>query len=155
MTATTATLNGTLNPLAAGEPGSYQFSYAPSESLECAGGSAAPLAPAAAFGAEKELVEVPLTELQPNREYAVCLTAFSLFFNEPSAPSPAVAFKTSAAAPNVDAESTSAVTSTAATLEAQVNPNNESTTYTFEYSTEQSGGVLQGTVVKVEGAGPA
>ncbi len=152
VTPTTATLNGVLNPGGASEGGSYQFSYAPSEALECAGGGVAPLSPALSVGAASEAVSAPVTELQPNREYAVCLTAFSLFFNEPSAPSPAVSFKTPAAAPSVDTESTSAVSSTAATLEAQVNPNNESTSYAFEYSTEQSGGVLGGTIVTVPAA---
>ncbi len=154
VTATTATLNGVLNPGGASEGGSYQFSYAPSTELACAGGGVAPLSPALSLGAASEAVSVPVTELHPGTEYAVCLTAFSLFFNEPSAPSAAVSFKTPAAAPSIDTESTSAVTSTAATLEAQVNPNNESTTYSFEYSTEQTAGVLQGTIEKVEGAGP-
>ena len=151
ITATTATLNGVLNPGGESEGGSYQFSYAPSET-ECAGGGVAPLSPALSVGAASEAVSTPVTGLQPKTEYAVCLTAFSLFFNEPSAPSPAETFTTPAAAPSIDGESTSAVTSTTATLEAQVNANNEATTYVFEYSTEQSAGVLQGTIVTVPAA---
>ena len=152
ITATSATLNGVLNPGGESEGGSYQFSYAPSSELACAGGGVAPLSPALSVGAASEAVSAPVTGLQPKTEYAVCLTAFSLFFNEPSEPSDAVTFTTPAAAPSVDGESTSAVTSTAATLEAQVNANNESTTYVFEYSTEQSAGVLQGTIVTVPAA---
>ncbi len=80
ITPTTATLNGVLNPHALGAPGSFQFSYAPSETLECANGSLAPVPPSLAVGgAEKEAVSTPVTELQPNRKYAVCLTAFSFF----------------------------------------------------------------------------
>jgi hypothetical protein len=153
VTATTATLNGTLNPGAPGLPGSFQFSYAPSETLECGGGSLAPLSPAFAVGTEKEAVSTPVSELQPDKEYAACLTAFSLTA-EPSSPSPVVSFKTPAAKPSIDSESASSVTSSAATLEAQINPENQSTTYTFEYSEQEKAGVLEGTIEKVPGSGP-
>ncbi len=44
-------------------------------------------------------------------------------------------FTTQPAAPKVDGESASAITSTDATLEAQVNPNNQPTNYYFQYGT--------------------
>jgi hypothetical protein len=147
--ATSAVLHGVLNPNAKGEPGSYQFSYLPS-ATECVPGALAPSFPSFAFGIEKEAAETTVTGLQPSREYAFCLIAYSVLgAAEPSAPSPAVAFKTLPAVPAVDGESVSGVSSTAATLEAQVNANNQSTTYSFEYSTEQSGGVLGGAIVTV------
>ncbi|MFI4972069.1 MAG: hypothetical protein ACHP7H_05275, partial [Hyphomicrobiales bacterium] len=152
ITATTATLNGVLNPLAPGLPGSYQFSYAPSETDECTPGALAPPSPALALGVEKEAVSAPVTELQPNREYALCLTAFSL--SAEPASGAAVPFKTLPAKPKVDSETASSVTSTAATLEAQVNPNNQATSFVFEYATKATGEVLEGTIVKLAGASP-
>ncbi|HEV3047026.1 MAG TPA: hypothetical protein VGY13_06650 [Solirubrobacteraceae bacterium] len=149
VTATTATLHGVLNPGATGLPGSYQFSYAPSESGECAGGALAPSSPALALGAEREAVSAAVGELQPHKEYAVCLTAFSLAA-EP-AMGAAVPFKTAAAKPDVEAESAAVSDSTAA-LRASVNPENEATTFVFEYSSKgKEGGALEGAVVKLPG----
>jgi hypothetical protein len=154
ITATTATLEGALNPNAPGQPGSYQFSYAPS-ATECTGEGAVldPASPEFAMGAEKEAKSVTVTGLEPNREYAFCLIAYSLSF-EPSEPSVAVPFKTRPAKPSILDEKAS-VSSTAATLEAQVDPNNESTSYVFEYSAKGKAGAgekLEGTIVKLKDA---
>lgn len=153
ITATSARLHGVLNPGKAGEPGSYQFSYAPSAS-ECAPGTLDPEAPALAMGAEKEEKSVTVTGLEPNREYAFCIVAYSLSA-QPSRGA-AVPFKTLALAPAVTlgSERASEVTSTGARLEAQVNPNNEATSYVFEYSTSKAAGKLMGTIVKVADTGP-
>jgi hypothetical protein len=59
-----------------------------------------------------------------------------------------------AAAPGVEGEAASSVTATGATLEAQVNPNNQSTTYDFEYSTSATGETLNTPVTTLAGAGP-
>jgi hypothetical protein len=59
-----------------------------------------------------------------------------------------------AEAPAIASESASAVNSTEATLEAQVNPDNQSTTYTFEYSTSATGETLNAPVTSLAGAGP-
>jgi len=59
------------------------------------------------------------------------------------------------AAPIVASESFSGLTSTDAKLEAKVNPNFQETSYHFEYSTQATGEVLEGTVMSVEGAPPA
>jgi hypothetical protein len=53
--------------------------------------------------------------------------------------------------PTVDGESTAAITETAATLEAQVNPNGLQTTYAFEYSTTEAAGQLAGSITTVKG----
>ena len=82
-----------------------------------------------------------LTGLEPDREYAFCIIAYSLAA-EPSQGA-VVPFKTLPLAPAVEHESAS-VSSTAATLEAQVNPENQETTFSFEYATEEKGGVLEG-----------
>jgi hypothetical protein len=153
ITATTATLNGLLNPTAPGTPGSYQFSYAQS-ATECTPGTVAPESPELAMGTEKEAKSLTVTNLEPNRQYAFCIVSYSLFGVTEPAFGSAVPFKTLTAKPAVDAESTSAVSSTAATLEAQLNPNNQESTYLFEYSTKEKTGVLEGTIVKVPGSGP-
>jgi phosphodiesterase/alkaline phosphatase D-like protein len=135
VTATTATLHGVLNPGEAGEAGSYQFSYAVSEAGECSPGTLAPASPVAAAGVEKEAKSVAVTGLEPSREYAFCIIASSLSA-EPSQ-GVALSFKTPPAPPAVDGESVSAG-STDATLEARVNPNNQETTYSFEYGTSST-----------------
>jgi hypothetical protein len=151
-TATTATLNGLLNPNAPGQPGSYQFDYAPAEFGACnAAGLVAPASPAFATGNEKEAVSTPLTGLEANREYLFCVVAFSLSA-EPSSGA-ALTFKTHPAPPKIDGE-TAAVSSTKATLEAQINPNNEATNFTVEYATKATGEKLEGTIVEVNGAAP-
>jgi hypothetical protein len=158
-TTSSATLHGVLNPgaTAKGEPGSYQFSYAPS-ATECgAPGTLDPSSPAFATGAAKEAVSVTVTGLEPNREYAFCLVAYSLVgVTEPSYGA-AVPFKTHALPPEYTAssEKASGIDATGATLEANLNPNNEETDYTFEYSEKENAGELEGTIVKVSGVLPA
>jgi hypothetical protein len=155
VTATTAVLHGVLNPLNAGQPGSYQFDYAPAETGGCIGNDVAPASPALAMGAEGEAEEVTVTGLESNKEYLFCVVAFSL--SAERADGAAVSFKTLPLKPTVDSEAAAGVSSTAATLEAQVDPNNESTAFTFEYSTQGKTGPgekLEGTIVKVIGENP-
>jgi hypothetical protein len=154
ITATTATLHGVLDPNNTGEAGSYAFSYEPSSLLapECgAPGTLAPSSPVADAGVEGEAKTVALTGLEPNKEYAFCIVAYSLSA-EPSYGT-AVPFTTLPLAPKVDGE-TAAVTATTSTFEAQINPNNEQTTYTFEYATKEKTGALEGTIVKIPDAEP-
>jgi hypothetical protein len=146
VTATTATLNGELNPGAGGEAGEYDFTYKQS-ATECTEGSIAPEPPGAALGAEKEAVSVSLTGLEPSRPYTSCVVATHEGESSSGAP---LTFKTLGAKPTVDSESSSGVTSTGATLEAQVNPNNQETTYVFEYATNEA---LAG-ATSVAGASP-
>jgi hypothetical protein len=152
ITATGATLHGVLNPGGPSEGGSYRFSYKQS-ATECEpGGTFFPVSPALALGKAKEAVSVTVTGLEPNKEYTFCVIAYSLGggVSEPAAGA-AVPFKTLPLPPTLGVEK-ALVTSTAATLEAELNPNNEPTNYTFEYSTTESGGVLTGTIVKLKGA---
>ena len=151
VTATSATLHGLLNPGAASEGGSYQFAYAPSATECTSAGTFDPASPALALGGEKEAESVTVKGLEPSREYAFCIVAYSLSSGlaEPSYGA-VVPFKTLALPPAVDHESAS-VASTAATLEAQVNPENQETTFSFEYATGETAGALSGTVVKLNG----
>ena len=74
-----------------------------------------------------------VTELQPNKKYEFCLVAF----NEGAGQSTVgneVSLTTEPAPPKVDSQSASA-NSTEATLEAQVNPNNQETHAHLQYST--------------------
>jgi phosphodiesterase/alkaline phosphatase D-like protein len=136
VTGTTATLNGELNPSAAYlEEEEYEFAYAPSSS-ECTGGLVAPEPAATALGHVKEDVFRDVTGLEGNTEYAFCVVAIHTPLGE--APEPAygspLTFKTSPIAPKVDGVGSSGVTSSEATIEAQVNPENQpSTSCEFEY----------------------
>ena len=155
-TATTAVLHGVLNPDAPGEAGSYEFSYEPSSAVapECnTGATLAPASPVADAGAQGEAETLTVKGLEPSREYAFCIVAYSLAggLAEPAF-GVAVPFTTLPEAPAVDIE-TATVTSTAATLEAQVNANNQETMYSFEYATKGKTGAgekLEGTVTKLE-----
>jgi len=140
VTATTATLEGVLDPHAVskGEPGSYQFDYAPSETDACTGGSVAPASPVFATGEKAEKVSVGLTKLEPNKEYDFCVVAYGLSgFAEPFAGA-AVPFKTLPAPPTAATEPATGVKAEEAHLEGLVNPNNESTKCEFEYGTDPS-----------------
>jgi phosphodiesterase/alkaline phosphatase D-like protein len=152
-TTTTATLHGVLNPGTLSEPpesGSYQFDYAPAETGGCTGSSVVPASPTLALGAAKEKVEAAATGLESHKQYLFCVVAYSLTA-EPSQGA-AVPFETLPAPPKVDSESASAVGPSGATLETQVNPNNEHTNYIFEYSEKEKAGKLEGMIVKVDGA---
>jgi len=130
VTGTTATLHGELNPGVSAEAG-FHFDY--NRNGECAEGTATPDgAPVTGKGVK---VSEALTGLEANSEYNFCIVATHLEGEvTESTPGPALSFKTLAAAPVLASESSSALTPFAATLEAQVNPENETTTScVFEY----------------------
>jgi FlaG/FlaF family flagellin (archaellin) len=149
ITATTVTLEGVLNPKKAGEAGTYEFLFRISPG-ECEGERSSPVEPAVGHLGEK--VTANVSELQPNATYTFCLLAHNAA-GEATVGNP-VPFTTKPAPPKVDSESVSAVTPAKATLEAQVNPNNEKTAYFFEYSTSEAE-VLAGKGAVVSGAPPA
>jgi hypothetical protein len=146
---TTATFLGHLSPLNETVATQYHFLYG-------LGGCTEKETPSeeAGTGAGTELVAnpAPVTELQPNAEYDVCLVTNNESGSQESAPVP---FKTLAAPPGIANQKHTAVTETGATLEAGINPNNQETNYVFEYSTSESGGELSGTIVSVPAAPPA
>lgn len=145
VTTTTATLHGVLNPAASAKV-RWSFAYSPEQfGPECFD----------AFRTAEEEVEgealpetVELTELEANRKYTACLTASN---EEGETRGNEVSFQTPPAPPKVDAES-AAVTPVGATLEAQINANNEKTAYFFEYSSSEAE-VLAGKGTKLPGAG--
>ncbi len=147
ITTTTAILHGELNPNKPGEPSEWLFLYTPSSTAECEG-TLLPEPFGVALGHEKEAVEVEATSLQPNQTYSFCLGELGEEFVRSST----LMFKTLPADPSLFGGSTkaSAVTPFAATLEAQVYPNNQETTYSFEYATNEA---LTGAET-IPGAGP-
>ncbi len=146
----TAKLKGVLNPGGPGEAGSYEFLYKLS-ATECQGEGESSTGTAPAPGAQEEPVSAEFG-LQPSETYSFCLLAR----NEAgeTAVSSIETFTTASVPPAVDAEGVESVNGTAATLVAQINPNNQETTYEFEYSTQATGETLEGTITKVSGAGP-
>ncbi len=134
VTATSATLGGTLNPGASAKAGWYFF-Y--STEISCLIGQAATAQEPEVEGqALAEHVEV--TGLQPSKTYQVCMVAT----NEAGEATPSaneVSFTTLAAPPGVEGEGVSGVTVSEARLEATVNANNQEVTKCeFQYGTEAS-----------------
>jgi NHL repeat len=141
VTATTAVLHGELTPPTAKLE--YHFEY--NLGTSCTGGSRT-------SGEEGEgKVSQEVTGLEPSAQYTFCFVSENAFGPTLGPPE---RFTTAPAPPQVDGESASGATSTSATLEAQVNPNNQETTYSFEYSTTETAGTLDPPIVTVNGASP-
>ncbi len=136
--ATTATLDGVLNPGAPGNAGTYEFFYRQS-ATECElEGAPEKSTPAkAAAGGKGEAAKAEVTGLLPGMQYTFCLLAYNTA-EEASAPSAPVTFTTPAVAPTIESEFgdfATDVASTSATLGAEINPGGAETTYHFEYGT--------------------
>jgi hypothetical protein len=157
LTTTTARLNGVLNPGAAGEVGTFEFHYRPNGS-ECQGegeGRSAPEPPGATTGEKEEPVSAVagtgiVGPLSPGTVYSACVLAINSEGH--AVEGKPVQFTTRSVPPVLIGESSSPK-ATSARLEATLVPGG-ATTYSFEYSTEESGGKLTGTIVKVSGAAP-
>jgi hypothetical protein len=128
--ATTAMLNGVLNPGAAGGAGTYEYLYRAS-ATECEGGSVAPEPAGIALGLAKEPVSTELMGLTPHTQYAFCLLARNAA--EETTIGPAVTFTTSVEAPMITEESVTEISSSSATFNARINPGGADTKYRFEY----------------------
>ncbi len=158
VTATTAELEGVLNPSKAGEAGSYEFHYkafslASSPTEECNEAST-PEPAGATTGAKEEKVTATASNLQPNARYVFCLTARNKAGEEVTAGAPYIGnvlstFQTSTAPPKIDEQGQHSITTNGLLLQAKVNANNEETTYRFEYSTSKATVEnSEGTIVK-------
>ncbi len=127
---TTAKLTGTVNPLV-GDVDSWYFEY--NEGNACTGGPTTPVE-----GPMKVLDQPVLgmaERLRAGTKYTFCLVVQ----NEVGATTGnAVSFTTAAPVPTIAEESIVNVTSSAATLQAQINPQGAETTYLFEYGTTAS-----------------
>lgn len=138
VTGYTATFHGILNPNTErkAEPGTYDFLYQASEA-EC-GEEAGPLThttvtPAA--GEKKESVSTEVTGLLPLTTYTFCVRVLNeepTFDGVTGAP---ITFTTPAAPPAITQEPATAVTSTEATVSAEINPGGVMASYKLEYGT--------------------
>jgi len=148
ITETSASLRAELNPKAkAAVPVEYLFLYARSPS-ECTEGAVAPEAPVKTVGNPKEVVSVPVTGLEPSREYAFCVLTINNAGE--SALGLAVTFKTLPAPPAVEGESVAGVKADEARLEGVLNPHNQVTECKMRYGIDPS--LVTGTTVLCEPA---
>ena len=125
VTATTATLTGTLNPN--GTQTTYHFEYGPTEAY----GTKIPVPDASApAGTSAESVSATLSGLEPNTTYYFRLAAadgYGYLYGEKAE------FTTETAAPIATTGQASEVQPGNATLNATVNPEHAQTTYDFQY----------------------
>ncbi len=128
---TSATLNGSLEHVP-GEPLSWFFRYGRGSS--CTAGRKQTDRELIAEGETGLLHEhATIAELEPETEYTVCLSDEGA----EGAPdvSDAASFETEGLAPEVGSVAVSQLTPFGAVFESSVNPQNEATTYRFEYAT--------------------
>jgi hypothetical protein len=145
LTASSATLNGVLNPRHEGIAGTYQFSYRRSPTAcRGAGAIASPESPEAA-GSASAAESVEATGLLPGATYTFCLIAYTEEGGVPhEAVGAPVTFTTSPLAPTIEsaAEPFTNVGSSSAILHAVIDPNGLLTTYVFEYGPNLAYGSL-------------
>ncbi len=134
-TGTTATFNGELTPGLVTEKVAYHFAYSAGSTAACT--ESGLTAPAEPFpeAEDNEKVSEPVTGLEASTEYTVCLIAANPAEPAESMRGTSVKFKTPASKPVVESQSASGVTPLDATLDGQVNPENQETTYHLEYAT--------------------
>jgi hypothetical protein len=134
VTATSAVLEGTLNPGVSAKDGWF-FDFSNPGGSSCAEGPATALEPEVTGEALPEHTEA--TGLEPSMKYLFCMVARNEA-GETERSANEVSFTTSPSAPTVDGQSESSVTPFDATLEGLVNPNNQETTYHLEYATDSA-----------------
>ncbi len=135
VTATSANLEGILNPGGTAKAGWYFF-YG--TEISCLiGPAASPQEPEVQGQALAESVEV--TGLEPSATYRFCMVATNQA-GESTPSANEASFTTLAAPPGLEGETSSGVNSTAATFEAQVNPNNQVTSCAIEYGSTNAYG---------------
>jgi hypothetical protein len=140
VTGESAELHGTLT--SGSEKVHFSFSYAKGSSCSGPGATTTTAGEAESNSPESAVV----TGLQPSAEYTFCLDAANAFGTRHGSER---SLKTEGLPPVLGGEGQSAVTQTGATLEAQVDPKNEETSYVFEYATSRTGETLNPPVVSV------
>ena len=145
ITATSAKLEGMLNPGGKGEPGSYEFVYRQStsecqhENVETQQQESEHTPTEVALGGEKEVVSpVEVSGLLPNMPYTFCLLARNEA-GETALGSP-VTFSTLSHKPSVSSTSFSSVGSADATVNTQVETGGLETTIVVKYGTSSAYG---------------
>ncbi len=128
VTATSARFEGELSPGGTAGPLSYQLDY--NTNGMCTGGKST--IPVEVAEASKLLVHgVEATELEPNETYTFCLVVTNMFGEQ--AQGNEVTVLTEHQAPAIAGASVANVTSTSATVNAEIYPHGEVTTYRVEY----------------------
>jgi hypothetical protein len=133
---TTATFKGELNPGTNEEAVKYHFAYSPGLGAACTeSGATAPVEPALYLetSGKHKKVTTAVTGLEGSTEYTVCLVAAVPTEEAEFTVGTSKTFTTLASKPVVTEESTTETTPFATTLQASVNPENQSTTCEFEY----------------------
>ena len=128
VTATTVTFEGELNPGGATGALSYQLDY--NTNGTCTGGKST--TPVEVAEARQLLVHgVEAAELEPNETYTFCLVETNVFGEQSQGNE--VSVLTGHQAPTITGASIANITSTGATLSAEIYPHGEITTYRVEY----------------------
>lgn len=125
-------LCGKLNPI---EDAWVRYRFAYNAGASCTGGASSP-EEFRIWGQQNRPVSYEALELIPSTQYAFCLVAMTERGEETYGST--VTFTTAGEAPVVGAESASSITQTAATLQAQIDPHNQATGYSFKYATGES-----------------
>jgi hypothetical protein len=135
ITGTTATLKGELNPGSGTEKVAYHFDYSEGPGAACnESGLTAPAEPFLEAAGNHKKVTAAVTGLEGNSEYSVCLVAANPAEPAETTQGSSEVFKTLALKPVVVGATSSGETPFAATLTAEVNPENQETTSCeFEY----------------------
>lgn len=128
LTATTVTFNGHLTPLNKAVATQDHFVYKLGK--ECAGESETPSVEAGKGEGTEAKATANVTGLQPNHEYTVCFVTSN---ESGSQDGSEVHFTTPPVPAKVLSEAVSGVSASEATLEAQVNPNNQKIECHFRY----------------------
>ncbi|MGA2163655.1 MAG: fibronectin type III domain-containing protein [Solirubrobacteraceae bacterium] len=154
ITATSATVEGELNPGKGGEVGEYFVGWRLEGSTRCNASyqTTFPEPPEVALGFKEEHVKVKVTGFEADQTITLCLVERNAQGEE--AVGAPVEFKTLAAPPTVVSEGVSSPKAKEATLEAVLDPNGEETKYSFEYATKATGEKLEGTIVTIPGKAP-
>src|SRR6202034_745776 len=150
LTATTATFEGELSPGGTVGPWTYQFDYntngtcrvpkvSQSEEEEGKQQPPQPSTPATEVTEAKQLhVSGTALELEPNETYTFCLVAMNVLGEQ--AQGNEVSVLTGRQAPTLTGASVTNITSTGATVSAEIYPHGEVTTYRVEYGLNNSYG---------------
>jgi hypothetical protein len=128
VTATSATLNGEIDPDGTSEAG-YYFEYGTTSAL----GSTSPAPPGTLVGEGNAFVPATtkLTGLEPNTTYHYSLVGINNF--GVANPSTEGTFKTSKLPPGIAGIKAANITTTSVSFQGEVNPENEAVYYHFEY----------------------
>ena len=130
--ATTAALNGVLNPKSEGEPGSYSFVYRQS-AIECTGAGSKETSKEPASGVSPLPVAAGVSGLTAGKPYSFCVKAFNALGE--ATLSPPVHFTTATPPEKPVTEAAGEVTAATATLHGELNPGKTAETgYHFLYN---------------------